>query len=378
MKPDIGNYFDLIELVADSISPELSYLSRDWADIEAWRARARGKVLELMAFNPPAVPLNATVEQEWEYDGLQFQKISWDMPYGARTEALFLRPVDSKGKLPAVLALHDHGGFKYYGKEKIVDLPDQPGILKEFKDECYGGRGWANALAKRGYAVLVHDLFLWGSRKTIIQTLPEEVQKEFVGLEDGSREFIERYNAFCGSFEHLLAKTLFAAGTTWQGVFSYEDRRALEYLASRDDVDASRMGCGGLSGGGLRTIFLAGLDHRIKCGVCVGFMSTFRDLLHHNIKCHTWMLYLPLLPRYLDMPDLIALRVPEPLMIQYDEEDALYTLEGQRSADERIRRIYTKAGAPENYSGRFYPGPHKFDIEMQEDAFDWFDRWLKE
>jgi hypothetical protein len=33
-------------------------------------------------------------------------------------------------------------------------------------------------------------------------------------------------------------------------------------------------------------------------------------------------------------------------------------------------------GAADRYSGRFYPGPHKFDLQMQEDAFAWFDRWL--
>jgi hypothetical protein len=42
-----------------------------------------------------------------------------------------------------------------------------------------------------------------------------------------------------------------------------------------------------------------------------------------------------------------------------------------------LAEVYRKAGAQERYKAIFYDGPHKFDIEMQKEAFDWFDRWLK-
>jgi len=377
MRPDIGTYYELVDSVAGRISPKLSFLNYRGADLEAWRARARAKVHELMAFDPEPVPLNPRVESSWEDGELVVEKISYDLPYGPRTEGFFLYPKGSGGKLPAVVALHDHGGFKYFGKEKIVAVPDEPEVLREFKEECYGGRSWATELARRGFAVLAVDLFLWGSRKVGVDSLPEEFGRRFEGLREGSREYIEEYNRFAGEHEHLIAKTLFATGTTWPGVFSWEDRRSVDCLLTRPEVDPERIGCGGLSGGGLRTIFLAGLDPRIRCAVCVGFMSTFRELLFDHIKCHTWMLYLPLLPRYLDLPDLIALRVPEPLMVQYDEKDPLYTLKGQMEAHQKLKAIYEKAGCPEAYEGRFYLGPHKFDREMQEDAFGWFERWLK-
>jgi hypothetical protein len=46
-------------------------------------------------------------------------------------------------------------------------------------------------------------------------------------------------------------------------------------------------------------------------------------------------------------------------------------------ADAILAEVYQKAGAPERYRGSFYPGRHKFDRPMQEEAFAWFDRWLK-
>ena len=92
-------------------------------------------------------------------------------------------------------------------------------------------------------------------------------------------EEITRYNQFAGNHEHIIAKSLFSAGMTWPGVFVFDDRRALDYLASRPEVDATRIGCAGLSGGGLRTVMLTGADERIRCACCVGMMTTWRDYL---------------------------------------------------------------------------------------------------
>ncbi len=46
-------------------------------------------------------------------------------------------------------------------------------------------------------------------------------------------------------------------------------------------------------------------------------------------------------------------------------------------ADENLKAVFKKAGAADRYRCSFYPGPHKFDLEMQSEAFDWFDKWLK-
>jgi len=275
------------------------------------------------------------------------------------------------------VSLHDHGGFFYYGKEKVTAIPNEPAILTEFKEGAYGGRSWATELAKRGFAVLVPDVFLWGSRKIPVESLNEEFQIAFKDLEPGSDEYIQRYNGLLDKMEDLvIAPTIVNAGTSWPGIFSYEDGRSVDYLVTRPEIDPNRIGCGGLSGGGLRTIFLAGLDERIRCAFCVGFMSTMRGMLRNRIKSHRLFMYVPQLSHYLDLPDVIALRAPSPLMVQYDSDDELFTLEGQRQADEKIARIYSEIGHPGNYVGKFYPGPHKFDVEMQEDAFAWLGRHL--
>jgi hypothetical protein len=89
------------------------------------------------------------------------------------------------------------------------------------------------------------------------------------------------------------------------------------------------------------------------------------------------MAYIPILPQELDFPEILGLRVPLPTLVLNDIDDALYTMSEMEKADKILREIYDKAGASGNYQCSYYPGPHKFDKAMQQEAFDWFDKWLK-
>jgi hypothetical protein len=126
----------------------------------------------------------------------------------------------------------------------------------------------------------------------------------------------------------------------------------------------------------MRTVFLGGVDDRIRCAVCVGLMTTWRDCLLHRSYTHTWMLYVPLLPRELDFPEILGLRVPLPTLVLNNSDDALFTPEEVHRADDMMRAVWTKEGHPERYVCSFHPGPHKFDRDMQGEAYAWFDRWL--
>jgi hypothetical protein len=249
--------------------------------------------------------------------------------------------------------------------------------MGEHQDGYYGGAAWANEIAKRGYVVLVHDTFTFASRRVLLEDVPEEIREGLADDDPEQEENIEAYNEWAAQHEHIMAKSLFCAGTTWPGVFLSEDQRALDVLCAREDVDADRIGCAGLSGGGLRTVFLGGMDPRIRVAVCVGMMSTWRDYLLNKSYTHTWMVYVPLLPRALDYPEILGLRVPQPTLVLNDIDDQLFTMPEMERADVMLRDVYEKAGAGDRYRGSFYPGPHKFDLEMQAEAFEWLDRWLK-
>ena len=97
----------------------------------------------------------------------------------------------------------------------------------------------------------------------------------------------------------------------------------------------------------LRTVFLAGLDPRIKAAFCVGWMSTMNSIPPKSYPW-TWTcdVHFRDFNKLLDIPDVISLRAPSPLLVQYDIEDRLFSLEGQKEADGKISSIYAKMGNP--------------------------------
>lgn len=374
----IGQYGPWATGLNSKTLPLFSIRNNKWKDVKEWQKAAKKAAMDRMG-----IPLNpetpaVTVKKKYTYDNLQIEELSWQLPYGRATEAILLKPAGVAGKLPALLAFHDHGGNKYFGTRKITKTSDdQHPLMKAHQEHYYSNSAWANEIAKRGYVVLVSDAFTFGSRRVMLQDVPEHMRNNLNDENPEEEKNISAYNTWASDHEHTMAKSLFCAGTTWPGVFFSEDRVALDILSSRIDVDPARLGCCGLSGGGLRTDFMAGLDERIKCAVSVGFMSTWNDFALNKSFTHTWMTYVPMLPRELDFPEILGLRAPLPTLVLNDIDDQLYTIDQMKAADVILKEVFEKAGAPERYKGSFYPGPHKFDNQMQKEAFDWFDRWLK-
>lgn len=101
---------------------------------------------------------------------------------------MFLKPAGAKGNLPAILALHDHSGRKYFGHRKI----SRPGgvelvLLRQYVDEYYEGVWWANDAARRRYAVLVPDAFLFGSRRVTAPAGAADYERRVGGGQSGKR-----------------------------------------------------------------------------------------------------------------------------------------------------------------------------------------------
>jgi dienelactone hydrolase len=356
----------------------LSFRTGKWKDVNTWRTAARKRVWECLSPVDLGGKPVVTVTSRTTYDGLDIEFLTWQLPMGPKTEAVFLKPSGARGPLPGILALHDHGGNKFLGWRKIVRTDSKPWPIQEqHQEHYYGGVAWANEIAKRGYAVLVHDTFPFASRRVLVKDVPKQIQEGGVDPNPDDIEGIQKYNKFAAEHENVMEKGLIAAGTTWPGVYLVEDQRALDVLSSRPEVDPKRLGCAGLSGGGMRTMFLGGMDDRIKVAIPVGFTTTWRDFLLNKSFTHTWMTFVPLLPKDLDFPEILALRAPSATMVLNSRQDTLYTLPEMQRADAMLADTFKRANAPDRYKSMYYEGGHKFDRKMQADAFDWFDRFLK-
>ena len=102
-------------------------------------------------------PIDPRVERTWRGDGVDGEEVSWSVGYGAKDGGVGPASSRSTGPSPRVVALHDHAGFKFYGKEKIADGPEMPA---PFCGRAPGATlrrpAFANELARQGFAVLVH------------------------------------------------------------------------------------------------------------------------------------------------------------------------------------------------------------------------------
>jgi dienelactone hydrolase len=383
----LGNLTGTMEWVARERAPTLSFLDSRWTSLEEWKAVARSAFLHHLAFDPAPDLIRSDVDRIEERDEFRIEHVRIHASPAYAIPARVLVPTGRRGRLPAVVALHCHGGQYAWGAAKLVSSPDDSPVLIDYRHRLYGGRAYAEDLARRGFVVIVIDAFYFGDRRLRARTLPRdavpaEAREAFdslaslASLAEGSAEHIRAENRIASAFETPVAKTLAAAGATWPGLLAWDDRRTVDYLITRADVDAERIGCIGLSGGGLRAASLAATDPRIKAACVVAWMSTLGEMVPAHARRHTWMAWVPGLRGSLDLPDAAALTAPGALLVQQCARDTLFPMEGMRAAVDRLERIYAKAGIPDRFRGAFYDEPHSFTPAMQADAFAWLARWL--
>ena len=354
-KSDIGNIFDILNQYSESNTQRYSYLDGKWADFEQWRSIAKAKVFELLNYFPEEAQLEAVVLSIIDKGEYRQEEVEFNTAKNVRVRGSLLIPNTGEESYPAIIAIHDHGGFYYYGREKIMEQENEAEELTKFKKSAYGGRSYANELVKRGYIVLCIDGFYFGSRKLDVESVSDERFGEISsmslkGIIPGTSEYIRTYNRICGQFESLVVKHILTSGTTWPGMLFHDDRKCIDYLYSRKEVDKNRIGCCGLSIGGFRAAHLAALDGRIKAAVVAGWMPTYKSLLFNRLRHHTYMIYIPNLQSFMELPDVMSLAAPNSLFVQQCAKDFLYNLEGMQESCATI----------------------------EADAFEWFDKCFKQ
>jgi dienelactone hydrolase len=371
---DVGSLFPFIQSHAVKGEFPLSFLNPRFRSLRRWKKTARGKLLELLHYAPPPCdPAAETVERVDCGDYIR-EKVWFNTTPDVRVPAFVLAPKHAPRRAPALVALHDHGGFYLWGKEKIVEMTDEHPVLTDFKRQYYGGRSIATELVRQGYVVVVIDMFYWGERRMLLDDDPADWRERPASL---TRERIQAFNARASQSEQLVGRTIYAAGFTWPGVMFWDDVRTVDYLLTRPDVDPRRIGCVGLSVGGLRSCHLAALDERIRAAVVVGWMASFPAQLKKHVRNtigHTKVV--PGLYQHLDYPDVASLAMPTPLLVINGTKDGLFDLDGVKVSFAKLNAAYSKAGVPDHCRTRFYETPHEFNLAMQEEAWAWFKRFV--
>jgi dienelactone hydrolase len=168
-----------------------------------------------------------------------------------------------------------------------------------------------------------------------------------------------------------------ARGYTPAGVETWNAIRALDYLESRPEVDATRIGVTGRSGGGAYSWWVAALDDRVKVAAPTAGITTLRNhVLDGCIEGHCDCMFMQNTHRW-DFDRVAALVAPRPLLILNTDKDDIFPIEGVYSIYRNTRRLYKTLGAEKNIGLQVAEGPHKDTQALNTGAFAWFERFLK-
>lgn len=325
-------------------APELTVPSsrEAWAD---QRQQIRTQLWELLGKLPPrpAVPKVETLTRT-DRDGFVVEKFRFDNGAGATVPGYLLLPKGTTAKVPAILYCHWHGGEYDQGKSELFErnhTPEEPGP----------------ALARRGFAVLAIDAYGFGERN---------------GQGPGSDERGGAGELTASKFNLWLGRSL------W-GMILRDDLMALDYLASRPEVDASRLGVTGISMGATRSWWLMALDDRLQAGVAVACLTRYQNLIAgEGLKHHGIYYYVPGMLAHFDTEAVVALAAPRPLLFMTGDQDGGSPVDGVREIEAQARPVWALYGATTNLRSEIYSGVgHVYLPEMWRHTLAWFETHLK-
>lgn len=323
-----------------------------------WREKARAKFLEHLGPAPGKVPFDVRVVGSQDRDSYTANKINLTINKYERINAYLLVP-KGQGPFPAMIALHDHGAHFYIGKEKVVrPFDEEKAVVRDavkWAKEYYGGVFIGDALAQRGYVVFAMDVQPWGERGGRDANL----DKNWLGRK-------------------LFATNMNQLGFTWAGYNVWDDIRSAEFIQSLPEVAPERIGCIGLSMGANRTWQLNAATDIVKAGAAICWMDDTKSLANPKFKFTVGFSMLhPGLINYMENPDVASIACPKPMLFFNGTEDRLFSIEGVNRCYAKMRKVWESQDAGDKLICKWWDQPHVFNREMQREAFDWLDKYLK-
>jgi hypothetical protein len=279
-------------------------------------------------------PIGATKRGEEEKDGYVLESWVLDLNGLEPAPALLARPKGSSGRLPAIVFNHSHGGGYDIGKREFVEGRSymQP-------------TPYARALTDEGWVALAIDHWCFGERNQATEL---------------------------DTFKEMIWE-----GRVLWGMMVYDSLRALDWLAARDEVDASRVGTLGMSMGSTMAQWLAALDERVKVTVDICCLTEYHTLVREKgLKGHGIYYYVPGLLRHFTASDVNALIAPRAHLGIAGLRDALTPLAGLDIIDRELTRVYAEAGHPERWRLLRYDVAHQETPEGRREALAFLRRFL--
>jgi dienelactone hydrolase len=325
--------FDPVAYTLDRYSAaprRLRFQARTRAQAEEWQKALRAKLTALIGgFASERQPLRPVTLETRAFPGYRREKIVFDSRPGVSVLAYLLLPTTARTPAATVICVPGHGR----GVDDIVGIDEQG---RERTDKAGYQHDFAIQVAEAGIAAVAIEPMGFGCRRDPINTR--------LGL---SRKACDP-----------VAGGALLVGQTMIGWRVWDVMRTLDYIATRSELDQSRVGCMGISGGGTVTVFSTALEPRIRVALVSGYLNTFRDSIGSLAHCIDN--YVPGMLNWAEMHDLAGLIAPRPLFVESGEKDNIFPIRASIESFNEVRKIYSVFGVPDRVEQEVFPDEHSF------------------
>ncbi len=304
-------------------------------DVARRQAELRAKFIEALGGLPEKTPLNPRVVGKADRDGYRIEKVIYESRPGHHVTAILYLPL-GPGPFPGSIMPMGHSA-----NGKAAGYAQQGSIL----------------LAKNGIACLNYDPIGQGERMQILDAAGKPAIRGSTG---------EHTQVGIGA---LLVGWSTATYRIWDGI------RSLDYLASRPEIDPTRLGSTGCSGGGTLTSYLMALDDRILAAAPSCYVTSLERLFatigpqdaEQNITGQVAF--------GMEHADYLTMRAPRPTLLLTGTRD-FFDIQGSWTTFREAKRVYGILGRPEAVDLSEWDQAHGYPKNHREGAVRWMRRWL--
>ncbi len=319
-----------IRELADRAPLRMQFQGDTEQDCKEWQQSFRGKLASLLGPHKPPVKWQTKVEEVAEFEDHRRETLLLMADGHAVLPVHLLVPKGAgDAKLPGIVAIHGHGD---HGYDPVAGRDDVPNVAKSIASANYD---YGRQFVRRGYVVACPCLTPFGRRL--------DGRDSYDGGDPCGVSFVRL---------QLLGKVLMAENLRdclW----------AFELLSQHANVDASRIGCAGLSYGGRMTMLTTAMEPRIRVACVSGALNLMQERVAVRYSCGAQVI--PGLLEFGDVPEIGSLIAPRPCVWETGTEDGLIKADWAERAMARLKRAYAACGAESNLVRDQFAGGHRWN-----------------
>jgi dienelactone hydrolase len=342
-----GEFYKMV----DRRSEAFEKMIKSESSMRAWQSERREFFLKQIGGLPERTPLNAQVTGTLQGKGYKVEKILFESRPGFHVTGNLYLP-DTPPPWPAVLVAcgHSHDG-------KAVSQYQRASIL----------------LAKHGLAAMCYDPIGQGERYQML-----DLTKERAAFDDAPHVKSPHPNVrlMCTTEHTMTAISSALVGSNAAQFRIWDGMRVIDYLQTRKDIIADKIGCTGNSGGGTETAYLMALDDRIVAAAPGCFLTTFRALMDTKGPQDGEQNIFGQIGFGMDEADYCIMRAPKPTLIIAGTRDATFDFGGTWNLFRDAKRFYSRLGFADRMDINAPDAPHGFTIQQREAVTRFMCRWL--